>query len=150
MENARLTGRLFDMVLSSTATGFGFGLGAFLLDRFRRAYVSPTPSVTVGQLSDAAVELDVSGGGDYVREYVAESSDFDPRSFRTINVGENDSGRVTIGCPTGHWDDDQGQCEVGTRAYAILHPRENRVEEFRIGKRNRWKVGHRNPRFHTV
>jgi hypothetical protein len=50
-------------------------------------------------------------------ERVADPDEFDPHSFRTVKQNGH---TVVIGCPVGQFHG--GNCSVGTRAQAILHP----------------------------
>ena len=76
-------------------------------------------------LTDQAIELDVSGAGDFVSERVADPGEFDPEGFRTETQGDH---RIVIGCPTGEWDARFQECSIGTRAHAVLHPRSEETE----------------------
>lgn len=53
----------------------------------------------------------------YRHERVADPDEFDPESFRTVKEGRH---LIVVGCPTGHYRG--GECEVGTRKQAVLHP----------------------------
>lgn len=71
-----------------------------------------------GHLSPEARSLDIAGGGEFVRERVADPAEFDPDSLRTV---PQDDHRIITGCPKGSYR--KGRCQVGTRAQSILHPR---------------------------
>jgi hypothetical protein len=59
----------------------------------------------------------------YRHERRASPGAFDPRSFRTIRRGKY---RVVVGCPKGQWSPVRKVCKVGTRAQAVLRPKNPR------------------------
>jgi len=52
----------------------------------------------------------------------------DPRSIRSKKFEDNDgeSHVIRVGCPEGEWDSNNANCEVGTVATQLLHPKSER------------------------
>ena len=126
-----------ERLIDSLATGLGFGVGGFLVDRATRAAGAVSPGLTqdfklhgeaTPKLSDDADGLDVSGSGKFVTERVKNPELLDRRSFRTKT---QDSHRLRFGCPAGEWDSDAAdgkQCRVPVELQSILHPREEQSQ----------------------
>ncbi len=58
----------------------------------------------------------------FTHKQVEPKENFDPRSFRTINLGKSGK-KATIGCPVGEWMPNKKKCKVGTRIQRIMTPR---------------------------
>ena len=62
----------------------------------------------------------------YKRIRVRNPNEFDPRSFRTEDVGRQGRHKIVIGCPKGKWDSKKPkgkQCSVGTKVQVVLEER---------------------------
>jgi hypothetical protein len=61
-------------------------------------------------------EPDISDN--YIRIRVKDPGDFDPDSFRTIDISEEEGIKAVIGCPKGEYEG--GKCNVGTETQSYL------------------------------
>lgn len=65
----------------------------------------------------------------YIHETIRPKEECEPGSFRTIHRDEH---AIIICCPRGQWDPEKQRCKVGTIAQAILHPKEEKLEECEV------------------
>ena len=57
----------------------------------------------------------------YARHRLQSPIRFDPRSFRTVDVGRKGHTKLIVACPKGEYVG--GRCRVGTQTQAILYTR---------------------------
>lgn len=58
--------------------------------------------------------------GKFLRKRVASPKKFDPRSFRTKDVGRPGGKKIIVGCPRNKFDAKKKRCKVGTKVQSIL------------------------------
>ena len=63
---------------------------------------------------------------DFIRMRQKSPKSFDPRSFRTIDVGRKGFTKIIVGCPKGKFDVKKKRCRVGLQTQSIIKQRRGR------------------------
>lgn len=61
----------------------------------------------------------------FTHKKVKPKENFDPRSFRTINLGKYGK-KATVGCPLGEWMPRKKHCKVGMQVQRIMTPKKGK------------------------